>query len=91
MQKFEFSLSAAFRFRVVSYNILADLYCDSDYTRQVLHPYCPPYALAIDYRKQLVLKELLGTTRELIFKMVQVHLASFWKLYNMCLRVIFFE
>lgn len=47
-------------FRCVSYNILADLYCDSDYTRTVLHPYCPAYALHIDYRKQLIVKELLG-------------------------------
>ncbi|XP_068620853.1 2',5'-phosphodiesterase 12 [Battus philenor] len=47
-------------FRCVSYNILADLYCDSDFTRNVLHPYCPPYALKIDYRKQLILKELQG-------------------------------
>lgn len=48
-------------FRVVSYNILADLYADSDYTREVLFPYCPPYALSIDYRKQLFLKEIIGT------------------------------
>ncbi|XP_013133622.1 PREDICTED: 2',5'-phosphodiesterase 12 [Papilio polytes] len=47
-------------FRCVSYNILADLYCDSDFTRSVLHPYCPPYALQMDYRKQLILKELEG-------------------------------
>ncbi|KAJ8940052.1 hypothetical protein NQ314_010884 [Rhamnusium bicolor] len=46
-------------FRVVTYNILADLYCDSDYTREVLHPYCPAYALKIDYRKQLILKEII--------------------------------
>ena len=45
---------------MVTYNILADLYADSDYTRTVLHPYCPPYALAIDYRIQLILKELQG-------------------------------
>lgn len=49
-----------FRFRVVSYNILADLYCDSDFSRQELYPYCPPYALNIDYRKLLFIKELLG-------------------------------
>lgn len=49
-----------YRFRVVTYNILADLYCDSDFTREVLHPYCPPYALAIDYRKQLFIKEIIG-------------------------------
>jgi len=48
------------RFRVVSYNILADLYADSEVSRTQLFPYCPPYALSIDYRKQLFLKELLG-------------------------------
>ncbi|CAH0603216.1 unnamed protein product [Chrysodeixis includens] len=53
-------------FRCVSYNILANLYCDSDYTRTVLHPYCPPYALHIDYRKQLILKELLGYNSDII-------------------------
>lgn len=53
-------LMFVFSFRVVTYNILADLYCDSDYSRTVLFPYCPPYALSIDYRKQLVLKELIG-------------------------------
>ena len=47
-------------FRVVSYNILADVYADSDFTRNYLFPYCPSYALAIDYRKQLLLKELMG-------------------------------
>jgi len=53
-------LNDFFSFRVVTYNILADLYTDSEYTRTVLHPYCPPYALTIDYRKQLILKELIG-------------------------------
>lgn len=47
-------------FRVTSYNILADTYADSDYSRDVLFPYCPPYALAIDYRKLLIIKELIG-------------------------------
>ncbi|XP_049869288.1 2',5'-phosphodiesterase 12 [Pectinophora gossypiella] len=53
-------------FRCVSYNILADLYCDSDFTRTVLHPYCPPYALHIDYRKQLIMKELLGYNADIM-------------------------
>jgi len=52
--------------RVVTYNILADLYADSDYTRTVLHPYCPPYALAIDYRIQLILKELQGYNADIL-------------------------
>eukprot|EP00095_Tigriopus_kingsejongensis_P006499 maker-scaffold676_size113663-snap-gene-0.29 protein:Tk06499 transcript:maker-scaffold676_size113663-snap-gene-0.29-mRNA-1 annotation:"2 -phosphodiesterase 12-like" len=47
-------------FRVLTYNILADLYADSEYSRTVLHPQCPPYALEIGYRKQVILKELLG-------------------------------
>ncbi|CAH1993619.1 unnamed protein product [Acanthoscelides obtectus] len=53
-------------FRVVTYNILADLYCDSDYTRQVLFPYCPPFALSIDYRKELILKEIIGYNADMI-------------------------
>nr|XP_036221169.1 2',5'-phosphodiesterase 12 [Bactrocera oleae] len=52
--------------RVVSYNILADLYADSDYTRTHLFPYCPPYALKIDYRKQLYLKEIIGYNADII-------------------------
>ena len=44
----------------MSYNILADLYADSEVSRTQLFPYCPPYALSIDYRKQLIVKELLG-------------------------------
>ncbi|XP_056632626.1 2',5'-phosphodiesterase 12 isoform X1 [Diorhabda sublineata] len=52
--------------RIVTYNILADLYCDSDYTRTELHPYCPPYALEIDYRKQLFIKEIIGYNSDII-------------------------
>jgi len=51
---------------VVTYNILADLYADSDYTRTVLHPYCPAYALTIDYRKQLIIRELMGYHADII-------------------------
>lgn len=52
--------TASNQFRVISYNLLADLYADSDYSRTVLFPYCPPYALAMDYRKQLLVREILG-------------------------------
>lgn len=54
------------QFRVVTYNLLADLYADSDYSRTELFPYCPPYALAIDYRKQLFLKEIVGYHGDII-------------------------
>ncbi|CAG9566998.1 unnamed protein product [Danaus chrysippus] len=68
-------------FRCVSYNILADLYCDSDYTRTVLHPYCPPYALSIDYRKQLIMKELKGYNADIIC-LQEVD----GKIFNKCLK-----
>lgn len=48
------------QFRVVSFNLLADMYADSDYSRTVLFSYCPAEWLAIDYRKQLFIAELLG-------------------------------
>ncbi|XP_043274609.1 2',5'-phosphodiesterase 12 [Venturia canescens] len=53
-------------FRFVSYNILADVYASTEYSRDVLFPYCPPYALAIDYRKQLIIKELVGYNSDII-------------------------
>ncbi|XP_050308958.1 2',5'-phosphodiesterase 12 isoform X2 [Anthonomus grandis grandis] len=54
------------QFRVVSYNLLADLYCDSDFSRESLFPYCPHYALSIDYRKQLFTKEIIGYNADII-------------------------
>lgn len=48
------------KFRVMSYNLLADYYADSDFSRKELFPYCPAYALAIDYRKLLFVREILG-------------------------------
>ncbi len=36
--------------RVLTYNLLADLYADSDFSRETLHPQCPPYALDMEYR-----------------------------------------
>ena len=53
-------------FRVVTYNLLADLYADSDHSRTVLFPQCPPYALEIAYRKSLFIKELLGYNADLM-------------------------
>ena len=53
-------------FRIVSYNLLADLYADSDFSRTVLFSQCPPSALAIDYRKQLLLKEIRGYNADII-------------------------
>ena len=53
-------------FRVVSYNILADTYSKDDFAQTVLYPYCPPYALDISYRQQLLLKEIPGYNADLI-------------------------
>ena len=61
-----------FSFRTVCYNILADTYADSDFSRTVLYPYCSPYALAIDYRKQLLLKEIIGKIHMNIGKIISI-------------------
>ena len=47
-------------FRVVSYNVLADCYLEDDDICKAWFGYCPKYALAIDYRQQLLLKEIVG-------------------------------
>lgn len=47
-------------FRVITYNILANMLADTDYARTELFPFCPPYAIKIDYRRQLLFKELIG-------------------------------
>lgn len=59
-QKFTPNRLPATQFRVISYNLLADYYADSDFSRTELFPYCPPFALAIDYRKLLFIREILG-------------------------------
>ena len=46
--------------RVVSYNVLADVYASSEFAKEKLYPYCPPQYLDIDYRQSLIEKELLG-------------------------------
>lgn len=53
-------------FRMVSYNILAEIYAVTEYSQQVLFSYCPPHALKMDYRKQLILKELMGYNADII-------------------------
>lgn len=50
----------------MTYNILADFYSDSDFSREQLFPHCPPYALSMDYRKYLLLKELTGYNADII-------------------------
>ncbi|XP_055949208.1 2',5'-phosphodiesterase 12-like [Argiope bruennichi] len=52
--------------RCVSYNILADLYADSETARTSLFPYCPAEYLMLDYRKQLYLKEIMGYNADMI-------------------------
>jgi CCR4-NOT transcription complex subunit 6 len=42
-------------FTVLSYNVLSDLYATSD-----LYSYCPPWALAWSYRRQNLLREIVG-------------------------------
>ncbi|XP_050046824.1 2',5'-phosphodiesterase 12 [Dermacentor andersoni] len=65
-QSFTPFFTAPGRFRCISYNLLADVYADTKFTRSHLFPYCPSYALDLSYRKQLLIKELLGYKGDLM-------------------------
>jgi len=52
--------------RVMTYNLLADLYADSDFSRSELFPQCPPFALDIDYRTRLIINELINFHPDII-------------------------
>ncbi|XP_026686702.1 2',5'-phosphodiesterase 12 [Diaphorina citri] len=53
-------------FRVVTYNILAEIYADTDTARKELFVYCPSYALDGDYRRPLIIREILAYHADLI-------------------------
>ncbi|CAN0127836.1 unnamed protein product, partial [Scytosiphon promiscuus] len=48
------------------YNILADMYCTSEQADEVLYPYCAKEFRAIDYRMQMVAREIRGHAADLI-------------------------
>ncbi|XP_073425922.1 2',5'-phosphodiesterase 12 [Dendrobates tinctorius] len=52
--------------RAVSYNLLADVYAQTEHARTVLFPYCAPYALELEYRHCLLRKELSGYRADLL-------------------------
>ncbi|XP_076821644.1 2',5'-phosphodiesterase 12-like isoform X1 [Clavelina lepadiformis] len=53
--------------RVVCYNILADCYAETDTAKTLLFPYCSNEFMKIDYRIQLLQKELYGYHSDIIF------------------------
>jgi CCR4-NOT transcription complex subunit 6 len=48
-------------FTVLSYNMLADLYARSD-----IYSYCPPWALSWAYRRQNLLREVVGYQADIL-------------------------
>ncbi|CAF4090711.1 unnamed protein product [Rotaria sordida] len=52
--------------RLVSYNILANGYASSTGAQPIIYPYCPEDYLQHDYRKPLLLKEILGYHADII-------------------------
>jgi len=76
------------KLRVTSYNLLADLYADSEYSRTVLFAQCPAYALAMDYRIKLILSELIGYNSDIITlqecdrKVFELHLTPVLELFG---------
>lgn len=59
-------ISDASAFRIVSYNILASCYLEDEATCEAWFGYCPKYALAIEYRQQLLLKEIVGYNADIV-------------------------
>ncbi|CAM6103432.1 unnamed protein product [Calypogeia fissa] len=53
--------TAAGTFTVLSYNVLADLYAKSD-----MYSYCPPWALSWAYRRQNLLREVIGYRADIL-------------------------
>lgn len=54
-QDLEGRTAASGTFTVLSYNVLSDLYATSD-----MYSYCPPWALSWPYRRQNLLREIVG-------------------------------
>ncbi|KAK9846341.1 hypothetical protein WJX81_001906 [Elliptochloris bilobata] len=52
--------------RVVTYNILADQYAATDYAQRVLFGYCPAQWLAPEYRRPLIVQEVLGYDADVV-------------------------
>ncbi|KAL3854971.1 hypothetical protein ACJMK2_014205 [Sinanodonta woodiana] len=51
-------------FRIMSYNILAEMYLNRDYLTEF--QYCPRYAVELAYRTPLLLKEILGYNNDIL-------------------------
>ena len=54
------------QFRVISYNILANVYATSEHAKERLYPYCDASALDQDYRQCLLSREVLGYRGDII-------------------------
>lgn len=65
-QKLTPSLLPVGYLRVVSYNVLADQHASSEYSQNILYPYCKPIALTSPYRHGLLVKELIGYRPDII-------------------------
>lgn len=75
------------KFRFMTYNLLADLYADSDHSRTVLFGHCPSHALDINYRRQLILKEILGYNAD-IYCLQEVDRKEFDRTYKPFFRFV---
>ncbi len=53
-------------YRCVSYNILANGYASSTGAGEIIYPYCPQDYLEHDYRKPLLIREILGYHADII-------------------------
>ncbi|OTF69030.1 2',5'-phosphodiesterase 12-like protein, partial [Euroglyphus maynei] len=66
-KNFQFISSDSSSLRVVSYNLLANLYANSEYSKDVLYSYCQDSYLDFSYRQTLLIKELIGYNGDIYF------------------------
>ena len=66
--------------RVMTYNILADVYSKTDYAKEVLYPDIRPEHLSTDYRQQVSLFEISGFESDVICmqEMDSIWFDKFW-------------
>ena len=76
------------KLRIVTYNILADVFCGTDVASEKLYPYCPKYALKLGYRMNLLIKEIVGFNADILclqeceLKMFEIYLKPVLQMHN---------
>merc|ERR1712113_964476 len=53
-------------FRICTFNVLAPMYSRSESSSKNLYPYCAPEHLSFEYRRQLIMREILEVDADVL-------------------------